>query len=102
MLRITAINLTRKADPDLFRLIDRFASVQRLKPTTAIKRYLSQTLPVEIKTKQRQNRLVGTKNQDNLSSQPALAERFSDNPPAATSSAAGENSSGQSPDKKAV
>lgn len=43
------INFSRNQDPKLMDMIDEFSSFQRLKPTTAIKQYLLQTLPGRIR-----------------------------------------------------
>ncbi len=49
MAQITALNLTSETDPEVMDLINRFASLQQLKPTTAIKRFLLRNLPQAIK-----------------------------------------------------
>ncbi len=52
MNAIKAIYLTNESDPEVIGLINRFASLQQLKPTTAIKRYLLRNLPQAIKIEQ--------------------------------------------------
>ena len=52
-MRIESIDnlfLTTERDPKLMELVNEFASVQQLKPTTAIKRFLLRNLPKAIKS----------------------------------------------------
>jgi hypothetical protein len=46
---VTAINLTTEKDSEVLSLINEFASLQHLKPTTALKQYILQTLPIKIR-----------------------------------------------------
>ena len=45
---VTAINITAEYEPEVLALINEFASLQHLKPTTALKQYLLQTLPAKV------------------------------------------------------
>jgi len=48
MRPVNSIMIEGRIDPELMGLVNRFASVQQLKPTTAIKRFLLRTLPQAI------------------------------------------------------
>lgn len=52
---IKAVVLTEQCEPEVIGLINEFASVQRLKPTTALKRFILRNFPNLIKVeRQRQ------------------------------------------------
>lgn len=52
---IKAVVLTEQGEPEVIGLINEFASVQRLKPTTALKRFILRNFPNLIKVeRQRQ------------------------------------------------
>lgn len=53
MKKAKAIYLTANADPDVFKLINEYASALDILPTTAVKRFLKRTLPRAIKTERR-------------------------------------------------
>ena len=46
---VTIIHITAKRDKYLISLVNEFASLQQLKPTTALKRFLLQKLPGAIR-----------------------------------------------------
>ena len=60
MNEVKAIYISDENDTDVIDLINRFASLQQLKPTTAIKRYLLRTLPQAIKNELDNNKLTNS------------------------------------------
>jgi len=51
--QVKRVNLAAIEDPDLFGLINEYASFLDLLPTTAIKRFLKRSLPRAIRNEQR-------------------------------------------------
>ena len=50
METVISVTITQDTDPEVIGLINEFASLQHLKPRTALKQYLLQTLPAKIET----------------------------------------------------
>ena len=55
METVNSITISVANEPEVLELINEYASLQHLRPTTALKQYLLQTLPAKIEAAKEQN-----------------------------------------------